>query len=486
MVSTRGIAFGAFAALLLVANARADEPDTSAPAGIAPVTMTLEKLIVASQRAQGALVHGVAPTRRELWKISFGAMTGTLTYVQSGRNFRADKTLGPSSTAWGSWGGRAWQMNANGQVTVASGLHRADEIDNSAFEHGGAGVTLLGRVKQPVDAFVVRVQPPGGRLEYRFYDAKTFRLDRFEEIRNGRRVTVILDDYRTTDGLVEPWHLHTTDGFATNDEDRVLVSQQVGTPVAPSETAIPPDRLSLIAPASLPARIPASLSGDAFVIPVKLGAYIVNCIFDSGADGVVIDSAVIAALGWKAYGRITNETAGTYVESDVVIPAMSIGNVTLNGVHARSLPFTQWTDTGKPIAGLLGYDVIRSAVWHLDYLHGTIEALPASTFTPPANARALVATFDDNVPIIGVTIEGLAGPAFVLDTGADRSVIFSRYADAHPRELRDRGLGEAMEDAFPFINDFSGVGGTVNYRPLEVGPLVVSAWSFPKWLFEVT
>ena len=74
----------------------------------------------------------------------------------------------------------------------------------------------------------------------------------------------------------------------------------------------------------------------------------------------------------------------------------------------------------------------------------------------------------------------------MLDTGADRSTIFSRYGDAHPQELRDRGLGESMNDAFPFINDFSGVGGTVDYRPLQVGPVVVSGWSFPKWLFEMT
>ncbi|MGC2405335.1 MAG: aspartyl protease family protein [Candidatus Cybelea sp.] len=486
MASGRGIALGGIVALLLVANAGADEPDTSPPPGIAPAAMTLERLIAANNRAEGTLAHGVAPTRREQWKISNGAMTGTLTYVQSGKNFRADQTLAPSSTAWGSWGGRAWQMNANGQVSVASGLHRSDDIDNSAFRRGGSGVTLLGRATQPVDAFVVRVQPSGGRLEYRFYDANTFRLDRIEEIRDGRRVTVTFDDYRTTDGLVEPWHIHTTDGFATNDGDRTLLSRLVGTAVAPSETAIPQDRLTLIAPASLPAEIPATMSGDAFVVPVKLGAYTVNCIFDSGADGIVIDSAVIGALGLKTYGHITSQTAGTYVESDVIIPTMAIGSVTLDDIHARSLPFTQWTDTGKPIAGLLGYDVIRSAVWHLDYVRGTIEALPAATFTPPTNARALVATFDDDVPTIDVTIDGLAAPAFVLDTGADRSTIFSRFGDAHPQELRDRGLGESMNDAFPFINDFSGVGGSVDYRPLQVGPVVVSGWSFPKWLFEMT
>jgi hypothetical protein len=486
MVSARAVALGAIAALLLASPLGADEPDSAPPPGVAPSTMTLERLVTAIRHAQGALAHGIAPTRREQWKISFGALTGTLTYVQAGKNYRANQTLGPDSKAWGFSGGRGWHMNANGQVAVDSGLHRSDAIDDAAVARRGAGVTLLGRVAQPVEAYVVRVDPPGGRLQYRFYDAVTFRLDRVEEIRDGRRLTLTFDDYRTTDGLVEPWHIHTTDGFPTNDGDRVLSALEVGSAVAPAEVAIPPDRPGLIPAASLPAQIPATLSGDAFVVPVKLGAYTVNCIFDSGADGVVIDSAVIAALGLKSYGRITSETAGTYVESDVVIPAMSIGSITLNDVHARSLPFTQWTDTGKPIAGLLGYDLIRGAVWHLDYAHGTLQALPAATFTPPAQAHALVVTFDDDVPAIDLTIDGLAGPAFVLDTGADRSTIFSGYANAHPSELRDHGLGEAMNDAFPFINDFSGVGGTVDYRPLQAGPLVVSGWSFPQWLFEVT
>lgn len=43
-----------------------------------------------------------------------------------------------------------------------------------------------------------------------------------------------------------------------------------------------------------------------------------------------------------------------------------------------------------------------------------------------------------------------------------------------------------MTAAFPFVNDFTGVGGSVEYRPLELGPLIVGAWSFPTWLFDVT
>ncbi|HEY5427402.1 MAG TPA: hypothetical protein VIJ77_12700, partial [Candidatus Tumulicola sp.] len=35
-------------------------------------------------------------------------------------------------------------------------------------------------------------------------------------------------------------------------------------------------------------------------------------------------------------------------------------------------------------------------------------------------------------------------------------------------------------------DDFSGVGGTVDYRPLQTGPFVFGPWTFPKWLFYVT
>ena len=487
MARTRLAAFGAAGLLLLAQRGLADDLQTGPPPGIVPAAMTIEHVLWASRRAQGRLAAGVAATRREHWNVSFGAMTGTLDYVSAGKNYRADQSLGPSRTAWGRAGDRTWQMNANGQVSTGITLHRSDETDAIAVESPShPGVTLLGRVAAPVAAYVVRVEPAGGRLEYRFYDAKTFLLDRVEEIRGARRVTVSLDDYRTTDGLSEPWHIHTSDGFATNDGDRVLQTLVAGARIAPSETAIPRNGPPLISLGASPVELPVVTSGDRFIIPVKMGEHTVDFLLDSGADGIVIDNRVADVLGIKQYGRITSETAGTYVESDVVIPRMSVGPITLQGVHAKSLPFTQWTASGTPIAGLLGYDFIHDVVWHVDYQHGTLQAIAPNSFTPPAGAQAFDVSFDDNVPTLGIRINGLEAPAFVLDTGADRSALFSRYVQAHPSELADRGLGQTMTDAHPFVDDFNGVGGTVEYRPLEVGPLLFGKWPFPTWLFEVT
>jgi Aspartyl protease len=467
--------------------AAAPLPDTSPPAGIKPASVSLAYVLNANAAAEGRLAFGVAQTRAEHWKLSYGSLDGTRDDKTSGRDYRIDTVLGPTHTAEGRIGATQWHMNANGQILIESGMHRSDDVDRAAMRaQGHPGVSLLGQVDAPVAAYVVKVDPPGGRLAYFFYDRKTFLLDREEEIRDGRRVAETLDDYRTTKGLTEPWHLHTTDGFATNDEDELLQSLAIGDPIAAADLAIPAGSSPLYSPAAPSASIPIAMDSDRIVVPVKMGGHTVNFLLDSGAEGIVIDKDVVEALKIPEYGRVTAETAGAYLSSDVVIPSMTIGSLELSNVHATSLPFVSVTSSGRPVAGLLGYDFIRNAVLHIDYQHATLEAIPAAAFTPPPGARAFPVTFDDGVPTIAVTIGAAAAPAFIVDTGADRSALFSTFANAHPKDVADRGLGTAMQAAFPFVDNFSGVGGSVEYRPVQVGPFVLGSWTFPKWLFVVT
>ena len=164
---------------------------------------------------------------------------------------------------------------------------------------------------------------------------------------------------------------------------------------------------------------------------------------------------------------------------------MTLGDISIENAHATSLPFEQWTADGKTIAGLLGFDFIHDVVWHVDYANGTVEAIDPATFVPPAGAHGFPVTFDDRVPALDMTIAGV-GATTVLDTGADRSTLFSPFAQAHAAILLDKGLGTAMQAAYPFVDDLAGVGGQVEYRPLQAGPFVLGPWTFPKWLFYVT
>lgn len=462
-------------------------PDTSPPSGISPATMSLTDVLLKNRTAVGSLRSGTPPTRDERWTVTAGSLAGTLHYVESGSDWRQDETLGPSTTADGTSGGRHWRMNSNGQVAFGNDIHQQSAVDAMALRNPAhPGVTLLGRTASPVDAYVVKVDPPGGRLEYLFFDAKTFLVDRAERIVAGRRVTTTYENYQATNNVVEAWHVRVNDGLPNNDVDRVMQSLTIGTPVAAEAVAIPTNAPPIMAPPPAPTSVPAEIDADQIVVQTTMGGHKVDFLMDSGAGGIVIDKNVVEALGIKEYGKYTGETAGTYTSSEVILPKISIGSLTLENVHADSLPFFQMSTSGRPIAGLLGYDFIADAVWHVDYAHGTLEVIPAATFSPPAWARPIDVSFYDFVPTVTATLAGLTVPTFIVDTGADRSVIFSRYREAHSAQLTDRGLGEAIEAANPFVSKMSGVGGRIEYRPLQAGPLVFGPWTFPKWLFYVT
>jgi hypothetical protein len=488
MHSRRIAALGALGvALAMCVASAAGQPSTAPPAGIVPASTTLDAVLAHHRSAAGRLPATKVYTRQERWSLSRGALSGTLDAVSDGSNEREDETLGPSTVARGTFQGRSWRMNANGQVAFGAGIHRQSEVNAAAVRAlAHPGVTLLGQVTDPFEAYVVKVDPPEGRLEYRFYDKTTYLIDRVETVEDGRRITTVNTDYRTTDGLTEPWHVRVTDGFASNDEDRVLQTLQIGGSVAAALVAVPTSAPPLFAPPPTPTHVPVEIDSDQIIVRATMGKHKVDFVLDSGSSDISIDKNVVEALGIKEYGRYTSQTAGTYAASDVILPKVSIGSLVLENVHATSLPFFEFTDKGTPVAGLLGYDFIRNAVWHVDYVDGTLEVIDPQTFTPPPGAQAFDVTFDDFTPMLTVSIGGAVGPTFIVDTGASRSTLFSRFSDAHPREVADRGLGEKFEAAFPFISHFSGVGGLVEYRPVQAGPLVLGPWTFPKWLFFVT
>ena len=120
------------------------------------------------------------------------------------------------------------------------------------------------------------------------------------------------------------------------------------------------------------------------------------------------------------------------------------------------------------------------------YVNGSVEAIDPQAFTPPPAAVSIPIALDDEIPAISARIGPATGLRFLVDTGADRSILFPSFASAHADALVDHGLGAEMEASFPFLSDFEGVGGEVSYRPIELGPLTVAPWTYEKWLFFLT
>lgn len=428
-------------------------------------------------------------TRIERWTLADRGFDGTREVLASGDDFREDTSLGPFTTARGRLHGVGWSQNENGLVRRETGAHRRDEVSRAALAaapNGSRDVRLIGEVATPKQAFVVEVNPPGGRHEYLYFDKDTLLVTRVDAAWSERRVVTTYDDFRTTGGFTEPWHVHSSDGLEFNDTDDRLGSLQYDQPVDESRLAVPADKRKVVDIPAPSVSLSARIVADRVIVPVKIGGRTIDLQLDSGAAGIVIDRSVLDALRVKSYGRATGSTAGTYIETRAIVSDIALGAVHMRDVVVDSFPFVQWVGEPAPIAGLLGFDFIEGAVVHIDYLHGSVEIVSPSSFAPPPDAQSAEIALDDGVPFVAVGVGDAVGRHFILDTGADRSMLFSAFAKQHPRDVADQGLGQAMTASFPFVIETSGVGGDVKARPVQVRMVSLAGYSLARWLFLVT
>jgi predicted aspartyl protease len=369
-----------------------------------------------------------------------------------------------------------------------SGVHRRDEVNDHALRHAlepGSGVTLLGQVLAPQAAYVVKVAPPDGRVEYVFYDKGSCLITRRERAVIDQRVITTYEDFRTTNGATWAWHVHQTDGRPYNDIDWALVSVDDKTPIDPGVFQPPRSDTSHFTLASPKIVLPGKILADRVILTAQVGHHKVDFQLDSGSSQIVLDKSVADALGLPTFGRQTQTTAGTYTSTRSAVPRIDFGGATLENVAVITAPFHNWADESTPVAGLLGYDFIASCVIHIDYLHGEADALSAASFQAPPNAIEIPIRLDDGVPVIDVKISATMSDRFILDTGADRSVLFSRFVTEHPNAAADQGLGEQFTEAYPFLNAVTGVGGEINVTHTQVPSLSIGSATFPRWLFSV-
>lgn len=446
-----------------------------------PAKATLAEILQAHLHAQGTPPPGYA-NRTEDWSLTIDGTAATLHRVFRGDDNRTDVTIGSLHAARGRRRGRTWSQDYSGQVVASTGIHHADALSVDALEaaHPVTGLALLGQVDAPVSAYVVKVAPPGGRFEYAYFDRKTGLIDRIEAAQTGRRVVTIYDDFRATGGYTRPWHerIETPDGV----QDERITALQIGATIADADLAQPVSTqvLSFAAPR---VALPAKILADRVIVTVRIDGRAINLQLDSGASGILLDQRVADALHLAQVGTFEQTVAGTYDARLASLPAVTLGDVQMTGAVAETAPFEMWADEKTPVAGLLGFDFLSGCVLHVDYADGTVEAIDAKTFVPPPGAATIPIALDDRVPAVSAIVGGASGSAFVVDTGADRSLLFEPFVAAHPKETADRGLGDEERDAFPFTLRLSGVGGTMSYRLLQVAPFSFAGFTFPQWLF---
>jgi len=173
----RRLAVSLAAALATIAAtgglARADDlgkPGTpnGPPAGITPVTVTLQTVLHAHDVAMGIAAHPTV-TDIEQGTITAYGLTGTYRDVyaglRAGSDYSSTETIGPFTSSEGRYHGQRWRRDENGVTNVIQDAQRTAEFEERNFseqvENPSNDVKLLGEVQSPVDAYVVQVHVKG-------------------------------------------------------------------------------------------------------------------------------------------------------------------------------------------------------------------------------------------------------------------------------------------------------------------------------------
>jgi predicted aspartyl protease len=480
----------AFAVALFLASARPCAAEAQRfdlpPAGLVPASATLAEVLAHLDAAAGEAPQSAG----ERWTFTSGGVTGTERDLTRGTDYRIATQFGPFSYERGERNGRAWRRNANGLTILLRASKDRDAPGGLELRDARGsrnGVRLLGEATNPAPAYVLAIAPANGRQEWLFVDKTSGLVTRTEFAYPDRRVVVTADDFRTTGGVTRAFHLRASDTLsAANDADWRLTEYQPDLEVSGDDLDIPQNDHALAALPQGAGRtlLPARFVDGHVYLESSVAGRSAYLMLDSGTSDIVLDRAFASRIGLTEYGKTAATGAGSYVQSQVLIPSIAIGKVRLQNVAAYDVPF-HYRAGGFDVAGLLGFDFFAGAIVHVDYLHERVELLDPATYDPAAGPGAISVplALDDGLPIAAARIGAGTSAHFIIDTGSSNVVLYSRFARAHPKDVADAGAGTALQRYLPSITA-SAVGGTLKLVPLELKTLTFARNSFHDFIVE--
>ena len=144
------------------------------PGGLTASSSTLARVRAVYERAH-AHDYTRAATVLEEWRIFQDGTVGSYKVNRIGRDVRETTILGPLTYERGVLHGVHWEQNRNGITFTYPGVHEQREtISDHAFRDptDERDVRLVGDSQQ-FGAYVVEINPPGGRREWLYLDKHT-------------------------------------------------------------------------------------------------------------------------------------------------------------------------------------------------------------------------------------------------------------------------------------------------------------------------
>jgi hypothetical protein len=490
------VLFPILALVMATAVAAKDDKLSAPPPGITPTTVTVSQILKQYDAATGKLKAGVTDTRRETWHFSDAGLIGTETLTRQEYNFHSKIVAGPIVNEYGQFLGQRWHKDANGFVTPVQG------VDDTSFEmlvfmrnfadteDPKNDVKVIGESSDPQPSYVVQIDRPDYKHpEWVFYDKKTGLVDQIVNVVSDQRYTATYTDYRPTKGLTQPWHVHVTDGRPSLDEDFVRDSLAIGIESDPREFTLPASSSNLMRVTShteLPARVVTrelymdsgissyrTFTAPTVVLRVNINGRGLDFELTSGTPDSLIDWDVAQQLGLSGYGQAVRTPGGEPIAYDTMLTSASIGPITLHNFVLRALPFNYQLGGEIKVVGTLGYDILKSGVFKIDYDNGKVLLDPASAFDTPmpvVGAFMLPLHFDQGYPFFEGLLDLHQSENLLLANNFDLSYVLGHFTSQYPDSVKDTSGQHHGSSSVPFA-DSSGYGKELDVWLGKIGDL---------------
>jgi hypothetical protein len=456
-----------FVGLLLIvtagpASARDDKAEKekaldAPPTGISATAATLAAVLKQHESAIGR--HpGLQESRREVWSRNDLGFAGSETLFRRGLDYVSHIQHGPFGEEYGQFEGRRWHKVPNGNVYLMTTTD--DEsfamfrvVEDAADPKNDA--KLLGEIALPKPAYVVEVRLSGAKHpEWILYDKESGLIVRTEASVAGRRLVAYYEDYRTTNGYTEPWHVRDSVAELGLEDDFMRTALTLGEPVEAGIFAAPAGAFN---PGVFdkPGIVAGRVTNETVVVRLTVNGRGLDFELSTGAPVSIIDRDVARELNLPTFGQTIQTKTGAHVGYDTEIPEARVGeSVVLHHVALRAVSFNYMADYGTKIVGLLGTDFLQSGVFKIDFVNGRTEVLMENALTDDLLKGAYIVplTIDDGLPFTSGSIGGHDASNMLIDCRFPVSFIMAPFTDQHPDAVPDSAGKSRRKAVVPFAD----------------------------------
>lgn len=384
------------------------------------------------------------------WKVSAAGLDGAVTEWSTRRGEAREELnlAGLYHTVTVFNGESGWLLDHNGKVNEIQGADLKIRVTTAyfaTFSHLLKGrragvVTYLGR--DDAGLHRLEIKPEGGKPITVFLDSTTFLPARQERQDDDRVETTYVSGWKAVEGVMWPHSLHVTTGNPQYDSRLQLEEVRINAE-PPTDAFLPPQEGAKdyrFTTGNTALGIPFELNSNHIYMQARVnGGRALWFIFDTGAGVTVLDRALAESLGLPLQGQIEGRGAG---ESTVAVALIPQASYTLPGVELveqtiMAIPLGMVSPyEGRPVDGILGYDLISRFVVRIDYAAGRLDLLDPASFSYSGAGERVPLTMQDNHPHVQAELtvgEHAPVKAFLLiDTGARSALSLSRpFCEQH-------------------------------------------------------